>query len=69
MIDEAQAIAPDDVFVKTYAAGIRQDWVTVAGLTDRVGLDPEEALSLDLYVAFGLRQYRAFVTAAKRKHG
>jgi nucleoside phosphorylase/tetratricopeptide (TPR) repeat protein len=66
MIDEAQAIAPDDVFVKTYAAGIRQDWLTVAGLTDRAGLDPEEALSLDLYLAFGLRQQGRFDEAEAR---
>ena len=69
MIDEAQAIAPDDVFVKTYAAGIRQDWVTVAGLTDRVGLDPQEALSLHLYVAFGLRQQGRLVIDVEHARG
>jgi nucleoside phosphorylase/tetratricopeptide (TPR) repeat protein len=65
MIEEAHASAPDDVFVTTYAAGIRQDWATIAGLTDREGLDSEEALSLDLYVAFGLRQQGRFDEAEK----
>jgi len=66
LLTEAHASAPDDVFVATYAATLRQDWAGLAELLDRTDVDSEEALTLDLYAAFALWQLGRFDEATAR---